>query len=828
MDTKLKNRHRISALLSVLIVVAAAVIMTGLYPFFEKEAGRHEEPVYEDQAFLRHLVFGNYVLDLEQSQYENGVVISPFEQFFPEGAYELKNGSMDGFGAQASAVPEGTDQPEDTDRPEGEAAAETDSRTPQVTASAAGENPAASGESIPGADADVHAADEAAVFAGEDTISFPEEINYDALTDEEKRYMAEERQEYLRNLRQNCMMEYESWNRYFGSIRNSIDYQVLDDNGSILMNYAKNRNILSDDDYVFRVVMHYDDQGRMDVMQLGGEDTTYLLNVIQKFGEVDPMEEYYWEQYSHEPQLKLENPKNITFAYAMTEQQLAEYSLARSSSWKSYYNSGIVADVFAGLGVFVALAAFLLSCCDVTRADDSRVFRAPLGVVLGVGAGAIGFGYSLTSLVAVTNHGSLYSGLIRANFLPKAADMMVKLWNVFWWCIPFAVIYWAVLCMRDVFHIGLKRYIRERTLCGLFYGWCAGLFRRLYAFLGSINLQDHSDRTIFKIVGVNFIILAVLCSLWFFGIGALIIYSFVLFLVLRKYYRDLTRKYRILLHATNQIAEGNLDVTISEDLGVFEPFKTEVQKIQSGFKVAVDEEVKSQKMKTDLITNMSHDLKTPLTAIITYVNLLKDDNAVPEQRKAYIDVLEQKSMRLKSLIEDLFEISKANSNNVTLNLVNVDIVSLLKEVSLELSDKIEESTIDFRWNLPDEKIVLPLDSQKTYRIFDNLLTNIMKYGMPNTRAYIDMKRDDSGVVITMKNVSASELNFNPEEITERFVRGGQSRNTEGSGLGMAIAKSFVELQNGKMNVEVEADLFRVIIRWPVEQSTAAEEVKEEL
>ncbi len=105
-------------------------------------------------------------------------------------------------------------------------------------------------------------------YLGEDTISFPEDINYEALTDEEKRYMAEER-EYLRNLRQNCMMEYESWNRYFGSIRNSIDYQVLDDNGSILMNYAKNRNILSDDDYVFRVVMHYDDQGRMDVMHWG-------------------------------------------------------------------------------------------------------------------------------------------------------------------------------------------------------------------------------------------------------------------------------------------------------------------------------------------------------------------------------------------------------------------------------------------------------------------------------------------------------------------------------------------------------------------------------
>ncbi len=268
--------------------------------------------------------------------------------------------------------------------------------------------------------------------------------------------------------------------------------------------------------------------------------------------------------------------------------------------------------------------------------------------------------------------------------------------------------------------------------------------------MGNINLQERSDRTIFRIVGVNFIILSVLCSLWFFGIGALILYSIILFIVMRKYYRDLSDKYQILLRATNQIAEGNLEVAIEEDLSVFEPFKKEIQKIQSGFKVAVGEEVKSQKLKTDLISNMSHDLKTPLTAIITYVSLLRDDKTTPEQRKAYIDILEQKSMRLKALIEDLFEISKANSNNVTLNLEDVDIVSLLKEVSLELSDKIEESTIDFRWNLPDEKIVLPLDSQKTYRIFDNLLTNIIKYAMPNTRAYIDMKKEGGYVVTTFK------------------------------------------------------------------------------
>jgi signal transduction histidine kinase len=553
----------------------------------------------------------------------------------------------------------------------------------------------------------------------------------------------------------------------------------------------------------------------MEVISTSGENTSKLVTLLQDFGDKDPMSDSYWDQFLYEPELKLMNPRNTTFAYGMTQQQVTALEEVGAASFSSYDNSDGVLKIFLGLVCAVAIFALLFSCLDVTWAESSRILRTPFEVVTGVGCGGVAFGAGLTNLVAVTNQGELYGALLRANFLPGVAGIMVKLWNLLWWSVPFAVVYWAILCLRDVFHIGLKRYLRERTLFGWFCGWVKRCCRKIYYYVGNINLKDRSDRTIFRIVGVNFIILAVLCSLWFFGIGALVLYSAVLFFVMRKYYRDLSEKYRILLKATNQIAEGNLEVAIEEDLSVFEPFKKEIQKIQSGFKVAVDEEVKSQKLKTDLISNMSHDLKTPLTAIITYVNLLKDDRATPEQRKAYIDILEQKSMRLKSLIEDLFEISKANSNNVTLNLEDVDIVSLLKEVSLELSDKIEESTIDFRWNLPDEKIVLPLDGQKTYRIFDNLLTNIIKYAMPNTRAYIDMRKEDGYVVTSLKNVSAAELTFNPDEITERFARGDQSRNTEGSGLGMAIAKSFVELQNGKLLVEVEADLFRVIIRWPI-------------
>ena len=217
-------------------------------------------------------------------------------------------------------------------------------------------------------------------------------------------------------------------------------------------------------------------------------------------------------------------------------------------------------------------------------------------------------------------------------------------------------------------------------------------------------------------------------------------------------------------------------------------------------------------MKTELITNVSHDLKTPLTAIITYVNLLKEEKD-EERRKDYVDVLERKSLRLKALIEDLFEISKASSQNVTLDLMSVDIINLFKQVKLELDDKIKEADLDFRMTLPEEKIILTLDSQKTYRIFENLLVNITKYALPHTRVYIEMMTEGQDVVIRMKNISAAELNFNPEEITERFVRGDVSRNTEGSGLGLAIAKSFVELQRGTLKIETEADLYKVEIRF---------------
>ena len=331
-----------------------------------------------------------------------------------------------------------------------------------------------------------------------------------------------------------------------------------------------------------------------------------------------------------------------------------------------------------------------------------------------------------------------------------------------------------------------------------------------------IDLANNNKRFLRVFVIVQLVVVSFCCCLWFLGIFILIVYSFLLYILLKLYIARVQKKYSNLLQVTNAIAQGKFDNDFNGNFGIFETYKKELCQIQDGFGKAVEEEVRSQRMKTELITNVSHDLKTPLTAIITYIDLLKDDNITDEQRKSYLDTLERKSLRLKVLIEDLFEISKASSGNVKLELVSVDICNLMCQVYLE-HEKMMENGLDVRFDMPEEKVILQLDSQKTYRIFENLYVNIIKYALANTRVYIQAKTQEDAqgryIHIEIKNISAEELTVNPTDLTERFVRGDASRNTEGSGLGLAIAKSFTQLQGGMFGIEIDGDLFKVMIEW---------------
>ena len=478
----------------------------------------------------------------------------------------------------------------------------------------------------------------------------------------------------------------------------------------------------------------------------------------------------------------------------------------------------IVAWMLLGFSFLTAAVAFITGLIKPLGITERKFFAMPFELLILIGGCALAFmsegGYLVMEVVAGTVTGVFASELVRElNFSYQQAYGILMAGNAVMWAVGITFIYWFVVSLDSIFTMGLTRWLKERTIIGWLLMGGKNAVEKTCGLVGSVDFRDKQTKLLLKIVGINFVLLTVISCFWFFGIFGLMIYSVVLFFLLRRIYDGMQEKYEILLQATGKMADGNLEVEINDDLGVFEPLKGEITKIRNGFKKAVEEEVKSQSMKTELITNVSHDLKTPLTAIITYVNLLKKEGITEEERRNYIRILDQKSMRLKSLIEDLFEISKANSNNVTLHLVEVDIVSLMKQVRLELEDKIGRSQVEFRWNMPDDKAVLILDSEKTYRVFENLLVNIVKYALPGTRAYVEITDDGETVMVSMKNISATEISLEGRDITDRFVRGDESRNTEGSGLGLAIARSFVELQKGTMEVGIEADLFKVKIEW---------------
>jgi signal transduction histidine kinase len=244
---------------------------------------------------------------------------------------------------------------------------------------------------------------------------------------------------------------------------------------------------------------------------------------------------------------------------------------------------------------------------------------------------------------------------------------------------------------------------------------------------------------------------------------------------------------------------------------VFAQLAVDMNQMKSGVKTSQKAQAKSERLKTELITNVSHDLRTPLTSIITYSQLLKNSELSEDERNSYIEIIDRKSKRLKVLIDDLFEASKMASGAIELTKAKVDIVQLLQQSLAEYNETMEDSHVQFRVSNPDYPVYAFVDGQKLWRVFDNIIGNIVKYSLDRTRAYIDVKEENHQVRITFKNISKYELSENIDELFERFKRGDESRHTDGSGLGLAIAKSIIDLHEGTLDIDVDGDLFKVTV-----------------
>lgn len=358
---------------------------------------------------------------------------------------------------------------------------------------------------------------------------------------------------------------------------------------------------------------------------------------------------------------------------------------------------------------------------------------------------------------------------------------------------------------------GFCRYWKEDSLIGSI----CGNVKRRFEKLSEVDLSDKTDTVLLKYVLIQMVIVGVIACFWSFGIVLSVLYSVLLFFYIRKKLKKVQKDYQVLLKEAHQLADGRFDEEITQDVGIFNALGEEFKNVRTGFEKAVCEEMKSQNMKTELISNVSHDLKTPLTGIKNYAELLGQNNVSEQDKQVYLENLQHYIDRLNNLIEDLFEVSKVNSGNIELNPVELNVVALIQQAQAETEDLLKQKNLTVILDAPENGIVQALDGDKTYRIFENLFTNIAKYTLPGTRVYVSATAQPDYTEIVFKNISEAQMNFTPEEIVERFVRGDKSRHESGSGIGLAIVKSFTEVQNGTFSIEIDGDLFKAVVRFKV-------------
>lgn len=314
------------------------------------------------------------------------------------------------------------------------------------------------------------------------------------------------------------------------------------------------------------------------------------------------------------------------------------------------------------------------------------------------------------------------------------------------------------------------------------------------------------------------VVLFVFCFIhWmaFAGAGAAIMLALILEVLAAAYLLwGMISKERI-RKGVKRIAEGDVTHQIVTDkmYGMDKEITENINHISDGLQNAVNEMMKSERLKTDLITNVSHDIKTPLTSIINYVDLLKRENIENPKIQGYIQILEEKSQRLKTLTEDVVEASKVSSGNISLQYMDVNLVEMVNQTIGEFSEKFDARDLKIIANLSEEPAIIHVDNRRMWRVLENIFNNAAKYAMPSTRVYADLKKENGKVIFTLKNISEQPLNIKADELTERFIRGDISRSTEGSGLGLSIAKNLTELQGGKFELYLDGDLFKVNIEF---------------
>lgn len=488
---------------------------------------------------------------------------------------------------------------------------------------------------------------------------------------------------------------------------------------------------------------------------------------------------------------------------------------------------GVCLVLFAALAVYLCMAAGRKPGSEEIRPGGLNCIPLDIylaAVVLGaagyVFCAAEGLGYfiqqSMLTLLSIYGYG-LYAWCLLFVGFCFACAAQFKTPNFYWWRRSVTGLCWRIVVW--CWHFGWKCLgwaykILWTVTIGLvgwawktikkFFSWLIGWVRKLYGLL-PLSWQWLVGGLL--VGGCTFPGL-----LW--DSSLLLFISFAIALAVVIYSANV---YATLLEAVKRMRGGDLEIKVDEKLmiGGFKDMAQELNGLSDVVMVAAQKQMRSERMRTELITNVSHDIKTPLTSIINYVDLLQKPHS-PEDAQTYLEVLSRQSNRMKRLIDDLIELSKASTGNITVNLTTMDAVETVNQALGEFTDKLEAAHLMPVFRAPKEPLYIHADGRLAWRAMSNLLSNAAKYAQPDTRLYVDMVAVDGKVCISFKNISRDSLNISADELMERFVRGEASRSQEGSGLGLNIAKSMMELQHGALELLVDGDLFKATLIFPQE------------
>lgn len=489
------------------------------------------------------------------------------------------------------------------------------------------------------------------------------------------------------------------------------------------------------------------------------------------------------------------NVKSLKFAY---------YASLDDDVFKEIERDVFMDQVQVQIGVSVLITAILSALLglfmNMEKVDGSeslrKVFKFPIELVI------ILFVIFVFSAAGISSMNQIYRNLYFFYFLYLLGLVIISL-----------TVNYFIILLKSIFNKNTENYLVKNSL----------IYRIFNAAISEFSNTDEENKNIkdakikFTLVYFGIFILLAILNMMFSAMSyyapekmliPMILFGIFIYYILMKNINEVSRISR----ESSEIVKGNYKKNIAKNGGLYDGIVDNFNNIGENLDLAIEDAVKSERLKTELITNVSHDLKTPLTSIINYSDLLSKDDNSEEQVKEYSKIINEKSNKLKVLIEDLFEVSKATSNNIELDRQELDFNSLVQQSIGEWEDKIAEKNLEIISNLPDEKVMLNIDGQKFSRVLDNLFSNISKYALENSRVYVDLI-DEDGVKLTIKNISKYPLNISAEELMERFTRGEKSRTTSGSGLGLSIASSFVRAHGASFDIDIDGDLFKVKIEF---------------